>query len=141
MNIVDIKSRLHDERILNVLSLSQYMPTKEKLNILADKYETDSTVSAFAYEDNGFIFGIIILRHIANDEFEIIGIATDPAHRNQRIGSRLITFAVETLKCGITKAETDDDAVGFYRKYGFQVDSLGEKYPGCIRYLCALKPL
>ena len=139
MNIIDIKSRLHDERVLAVISLSMYMPTKEKQNSRADMYKSDASVSAFACEDNGSICGTIILRHIANDEFEIMGIATHTACRNQGVASRLIDYAVETLKCRALKAETDDDAVGFYRKYGFQIYSLGEKYPGCVRYLCTLK--
>ncbi|NYE04281.1 ribosomal protein S18 acetylase RimI-like enzyme [Bacillus niacini] len=33
-------------------------------------------------------------------------------------------------------AETDSDAVEFYRKYGFKITSLGEKYPGVERLLC-----
>ncbi|PSC77189.1 N-acetyltransferase, partial [Mammaliicoccus sciuri] len=33
-------------------------------------------------------------------------------------------------------AETDNDAVGFYIKLGFKIISLGEKYPGIIRYKC-----
>lgn len=138
MNIIDIKGNLRDERVLAVISLSMYMPTKEKLNSRIDKYESDANVSAFACDDNGFICGTIILRHTANDEFEILGIATAPSHRNQGVASRLIAFAVDTLKCRTIKAETDDDAVGFYRRFGFQVNSLGEKYPGCVRYLCKL---
>ncbi len=33
-------------------------------------------------------------------------------------------------------AETDNDAVNFYWKYGFEITSLGEKYPGVERFLC-----
>ena len=37
-------------------------------------------------------------------------------------------------------AETDDDAVGFYRKVGFSVQPLGNKYvAGINRYLCTLE--
>jgi ribosomal protein S18 acetylase RimI-like enzyme len=138
MNIIDIKDDLHDKRILAVISQSQYMPTEEKLNSLADKYESDIDIFAYAYDDNGLIGGTIILKCLGNDEFEIVSIATDIANRNQGIASGLISFAATDLKCRIIKAETDDDAVGFYRKYGFHIDSLGEKYPGTIRYLCTL---
>lgn len=141
MNIVDIKDNLHDKRILAVISHSQYMPTEEKLNSLADEYESDIDIFAFAYDDNGLIGGTIILKRLGNDEFEIVSIAADPAHRNQGIASGLISFAATNLKCSVIKAETDDDAVGFYRKYGFHIDSLGEKYPGTVRYLCTLNLL
>lgn len=141
MNIIDIKANLHDNRILAAISYSQYMPTEKKVNSLADKYESDTDVFAYAYDDNGLIGGIIILKCLGNDEFEIMSIATEPAHRNKGIASGLISFATTNLKCSVLKAETDDDAVGFYRKYGFHIDFLGEKYPGTIRYLCTLNLL
>ena len=34
--------------------------------------------------------------------------------------------------------ETDRDAVEFYQRCGFQVKSIGEKYPGVERFLCEL---
>ena len=33
-------------------------------------------------------------------------------------------------------AETDHEAVDFYRRYVFFITSLGEKYPGVERFLC-----
>ena len=36
-------------------------------------------------------------------------------------------------------AETDADAVGFYQRCGFEVESLGELYPGAERFRCTLK--
>lgn len=33
-------------------------------------------------------------------------------------------------------AETDEEAVNFYRSIGFEVYSLGEKYPGVERFRC-----
>ncbi|WP_157685573.1 hypothetical protein [Paenibacillus donghaensis] len=35
-------------------------------------------------------------------------------------------------------AETDQEAVGYYRKNGFLVMCLGEKYPGTERFECVL---
>ncbi|GAA0394735.1 hypothetical protein GCM10008933_26940 [Paenibacillus motobuensis] len=35
-------------------------------------------------------------------------------------------------------AETDQDAIGFYSKIGFEIHSLGEKYPGVERFQCIL---
>jgi len=139
MSIINIKGQLHDKRILAVISLSHYMPTEEKLRRVADKYEADSNIFAFAHRENGLVGGTILLRRLFNDDFEILSIATDANHRNHGIASRLISFAASELKCASIQAETDDDAVGFYRKYGFDIISLGEKYPGTIRYLCTLQ--
>jgi len=37
------------------------------------------------------------------------------------------------------EAETDAEAVKFYKKMGFQIQSLGEKYPGIERFHCYLE--
>ncbi|EJS58105.1 hypothetical protein ICA_01925 [Bacillus cereus BAG1O-3] len=37
------------------------------------------------------------------------------------------------------EAETDDGAVEFYKRIGFQVKSLGEKYTGIERFPCYLE--
>ena len=36
-------------------------------------------------------------------------------------------------------AETHKDAVIFYRNIGFEIKSLGEKYPGVERFQCTLQ--
>ncbi|MDR3086073.1 MAG: GNAT family N-acetyltransferase [Christensenellaceae bacterium] len=139
MNIVDAKGTLHDRRVLDLLSHSHYMPTEERLNSLADQYESDPNIYAFSCCVNGSVIGIIVIKHHAGTTFEIVSMAVNPAFRGQGIGSKLISYAVNELKCGELKAETDADAVGFYRSCGFDILSLGEKYPGVIRYLCTRK--
>lgn len=138
MSVFSVKARLHDESILKIISHSQYMPTSEKLNALADSYEADDSIFVLAHGEQE-IDGVIIIKHIANGEFEIVSIATSPFFRGRGIASKLISYAVSFLKCSSVKAETDDDAVGFYRKYGFEIEELGEKYPGYPRYLCTLQ--
>lgn len=139
MNFINISGNLHDKRILDIISLSQYRPTEEKMNSLAHKYDTDADIFSFACNVNGIPCGVIILKHQINDEYEIMSIATKPSVRSKGVASKLIAFASKNLNCSIIKAETDDDAIGFYRKCGFQVVSLGEKYPGTVRYLCTFK--
>ncbi|HIZ16476.1 MAG TPA: GNAT family N-acetyltransferase [Firmicutes bacterium] len=138
MNIIDIKNDLHDPRVLALIAHSEYMPTEKDLHNLAEKYKVDGDAFSFAWNDNGYIYGVIILKRIGHKVFEIMNIATDPCHRYQGIASKLIHFAANILDCTIIKAETDDESVGFYRKYGFAIESLGEKYPGVVRYLCTL---
>lgn len=40
----------------------------------------------------------------------------------------------------VVTAETDHDAVGFYRTYGFSIHSLGEKYAGVERFSVQVYP-
>lgn len=139
MNFINISGNLYDKRILDIISLSQYMPTEEKMNSLAHKYETDADIFAFACNVNGIPCSVIILKHLINDEYEIMSIATNPSVRSKGVASKLIAFASKNLNCSIIKAETDDGSIGFYRKCGFQIVSLGEKYPDTVRYLCTFK--
>lgn len=50
--------------------------------------------------------------------------------------SHNIEYITNCIKSHIIIAETDDEAVGFYRKCDFEVNNLGEKYPNVIRYEC-----
>ncbi|MNP39986.1 hypothetical protein D3C76_1335850 [compost metagenome] len=48
----------------------------------------------------------------------------------------MINEFIKTKKNVRIKAETDKDTVGFYKKIGFSITSLGEKYPGVERFEC-----
>ncbi|MCA0969004.1 GNAT family N-acetyltransferase [Halobacillus litoralis] len=69
--------------------------------------------------------GAVIIQHIA----------VRSSYRQQGIGKEMIDYLKQGLFSAI-QAETDNDAVHFYQKQGFQVTSLGEKYPGVERFLC-----
>jgi hypothetical protein len=47
--------------------------------------------------------------------------------------------AASSCPCGCFEAETDADAVDFYRAIGFAVENLGERYPGVERRRCRLE--
>ncbi|HNX13774.1 MAG TPA: GNAT family N-acetyltransferase [Oscillospiraceae bacterium] len=138
MTIINIKNRLHEPAIRSVFTLSMYLPTPEKLALRAAAYQADPDVSVFACFDKEKPLGTIVLTNHGAQSFEIMSIAVIPNCRNQGIGSKLITYAAQSLHCAQITAETDNDAIGFYRRCGFVITSLGEKYPKCIRYLCKL---
>ncbi|WP_342769228.1 GNAT family N-acetyltransferase [Brevibacillus nitrificans] len=62
--------------------------------------------------------------------------AVRAANREHGYGSQLIDLLLQKYKRKVIAAETDQEAVGFYRKYGFLIKSLGEKYPGVERFHC-----
>lgn len=138
MNIIDVKNRLHEKSILSVLSHSVYMPTDDKMNRLADDYQADADIHIFACTQEEAVLGVIGVQTLAGDSVQIRGMAVDPTVRGRGIGSKLIAFVGSRFPGCQIIAETDDDAVGFYRSCGFAIESLGEKYPGVIRYLCTL---
>ena len=59
-----------------------------------------------------------------------------PAHRGKSIGKTLLEYAISNLK--VTKVdvnEQNNDAIGFYKRYGFEAigrsetDASGKPYP------------
>lgn len=67
----------------------------------------------------------------------IDAIAVDDASWACGLGARLIDNLAETVGAVPLVAETDDGAVDFYRETGFDVTSLGERWPGIVRYRCS----
>lgn len=71
----------------------------------------------------------------------IDAIAVAPAVRGRGVGRALVDALRAADPDAALLAETDDDAVGFYRAAGFVAVSLGERYPGVVRYRCTAAPL
>jgi ribosomal protein S18 acetylase RimI-like enzyme len=57
-------------------------------------------------------------------------------HRLLGVGTSLLQEAIARCHAEVVLAETDGDAVDFYIRFGFEVTSLGDKYPGVERFAC-----
>jgi ribosomal protein S18 acetylase RimI-like enzyme len=65
-------------------------------------------------------------------------IAIRSDYRKQGIGRGMIYESIKMNRINKLIAETDKDAVNFYRNIGFEIMSLGEKYLGVERFRCIL---
>jgi CubicO group peptidase (beta-lactamase class C family) len=72
-------------------------------------------------------------------EAMITALAVLPDWRRRGFARALIFGACQHLGLGAVEAETDTDAVVFYRAAGFSVRSLGEQHPGVERFRCRLE--
>lgn len=70
------------------------------------------------------------------------GVADTYSADGPRLRSRTgdVEAILDRFHPSVLSAETDAEAVGFYRSCGFTVRSLGEKYPGTERFLCERRP-
>jgi ribosomal protein S18 acetylase RimI-like enzyme len=76
---------------------------------------------------------------VTEDRVIVLHIATATCVRRAGIATALLTELRRRIPRGLPiTAETDADAVGFYRSNGFAITSLGEKYPGVERFHVAL---
>lgn len=134
--IEDIKLSLSNQKNLSVLAQSMYMPTEEKLNDLVNKYLKNQNIFVYGYIEDNQVEGIIVLDTTNTNNIVILNISVNKRMQFKGIGSSLIDYSIESLNPKMIIAETDDDAVGFYKKYGFKIINLGEKYGNCNRYEC-----
>lgn len=130
-----------DEQIAALLSLATGCPTSEKIKQVAAMY-----VSAKRY-----LLGIIKegeLIALAGVEVKekcliIHHLAVKESCQYQGLGKALIKELVKRFSPSIIMAETDQDAVEFYRKCGFVCRPVQGKYPGrqlCERQLISARP-
>ncbi len=130
--VLDVKSKLTQPPFLNLLAPSVFSPTSERLQSRAGRYKGDENIRVYALSLDGNYKGIVVFS--SGKQVTIRDIAVDPAYRNKGIGKALITFIFD-LGAETVTAETDDDAVDFYKKCGFtafETESVFETK----RYLC-----
>ncbi|TGB04631.1 GNAT family N-acetyltransferase [Halobacillus salinus] len=101
-------------------------------------YINSSKDQLFLYIHNGMCVGCVGLKQY-KEEIVLNHIAVDANFRSIGIGKSMVEWIGENFKASILIAETDREAVGFYKQLGFEITSLGEKYPGVERFRCHKK--
>lgn len=126
------------EQVKQLLSYAVGVATDEKVNnILEQVYSKDDSKLYVFINNDGSALGIIGFKS-ERGFAEILHIAVDEHKRHCGIGRRMIDELLMLENLTELIAETDRDAVEFYRKYGFEIQSLGEKYPDVERFHCRL---
>ncbi len=126
-SICDIKEIITEPDILKLLAPSVFNPTEERLLNRAKKYWEDENTNIYAYKEESEYKGIVIFK-IVNNSATILDIAVKTEYQGQGIGSKLIDFIFNSFNPQNITAETDDDAIGFYKKCGFECLERTKKY-------------
>ena len=142
MRIVICKDteRSFSEKAFSIYKDCMYKPTFEKYRNIMDELISDALVRIFLCETDDGIVGTLVMKKEA-DKAEIVGIAVSEKHRGRGIARQMLQHAIAEEALQTVFAQTDDDAVGFYRKCGFEVEEEVIEYPDgvCVRYNCELK--
>src|SRR5690606_784633 len=109
-----------------------------KTMLIINEYEKNPRQPLYGILSRGKLAGLIGLRLLSPSEAEIRHIVVTLENRGTGIGRRLISEIRSVLKISKLTAETDSEAVVFYRKVGFQISSLGQTHPGVERFRCIL---
>ena len=136
--IKNIKDILCSEEIYNIYSACMFEPTFDKFKLKIEQMQKDSSVSVYGYFSNEKIIGVISTQE-TDKTVEIIGIAVDTKKRYSGIGTKLIDYVKDKSSKSII-AETDSDAVMFYKKYGFDIEEkiVSKSNISYSRYVCTL---
>ncbi|GMA65444.1 GNAT family N-acetyltransferase [Alicyclobacillus fastidiosus] len=141
MRLIDYRvSNVPISRVKQLLSYAVGAPKDEKLKRILDKVYADANAILYTCMENGdTALGVVGCQRTGESSVEILHIAVDKRKRNQGIGRKIIDELLALEKLTELTAETDAEAVDFYRKYGFSIHALGEKYLGVERFLCRFK--
>lgn len=141
LELTDLSDLLESDSVREILGHLEYpIEIREaKTDEIVGEYVQHPEHAVLGTILEGELVGFIGLRFESRESAEIRHIVVRADLRGQGIGETLITAARRKYSLATVWAETDKDAVGFYRRCGFVVDSLGEKYPGVERFRCTLK--
>ncbi|WNS42952.1 GNAT family N-acetyltransferase [Paenibacillus sp. MMS20-IR301] len=100
------------------------------------RYRAADGCELFGCFVGGELAGILGVHCPVRPEVEIRHLAVKKEWRGRGLGRAMIAEVAAKDSIGLIRAETDQEAVGFYRSTGFEISSLGEKYPGVERFEC-----
>lgn len=134
--IHDIKQGFLTPEVYEIYSQCMYAPTYEKFIEKANAFLNDKDTTIYGFYEDHVLLGVIVLQSKAPNTAEIVGIAVEHSHQHKHIGKNLIQYAVTTGRYTELYAETDDDAVSFYERCGFEAEAFQTAYDGipCRRY-------
>ena len=140
--IIDLRPRLGSPEVRELVGqfVSDYPLSVREVKteeILSEYLEhPDQPILGVGFD--GELAGFIGLRLAESGHAVIRHICVRPEHRRRGLAKEMIAYACQEFFLKRLVAETDRDAVEFYRRAGFATRSLGEKYPGVERFQCVL---
>jgi len=131
----NIKDQLDNPAILKILAASIYENSAERTANRAEEYRSRYNWSFYGWIDNDEIIGVCGFKVYHTDRVEILNIAVAEQIRGRGIGKAMVVALRDEFLLPI-HAETDDDAVDFYRKVGFYTIAFDKN--GYNRWNCVL---
>jgi len=133
---INIKNKMDNPIVRKIIAYATFDGSLEGVAKTVEEYLLNSKLYFYAWAENDSILGICGYA-IHDDKIEIHLIAVDENSRRRGVGSSMVTALQEEYNKDI-EAETDDDAVEFYRKRGFTTCKFIHETRG-KRHTCVLK--
>jgi GNAT superfamily N-acetyltransferase len=130
--VEDISGRIEDPEVRSLLSLSWSSMSLSPTEI---GRRAEGRLSLGVLRDDRVV-GLVVIRLGGSASAIIEALSVEAGFRHHGIGRALLEAAAMKVDAGELIAETDADAVDFYRACGFEVESVGERYPNVERFRC-----
>ena len=132
----NVQNRLSESTIRHLISGCLFDSSSAGIDDALTRYEGEQF---YAWEENGEPMGICGFR-VLLDKLEICHIAVSENARGRGCGSTMIAALHSKYNMSI-QAETDDDAIGFYRKCGFEATAINKQFGDNTvrRWVCVLE--
>jgi ribosomal protein S18 acetylase RimI-like enzyme len=131
--ITEIEYGYDFNEIFEVFEDIVYYPTKDNIENILLEYNQDNEKTLYGYFLNKKLVGLIGIQN-NTENIEVLHFGIHPEYRGKKLGTELMDFIKMKNKTIILS--TDDDAIIFYKKYGFKyTEYFSEKYQK-IRYDC-----
>lgn len=133
--LINVKSYIHKPEVAELLSYSVF-PDDKSLRAAIQHFEETDSLKLYGFEDEKLLVGLIGFEMDGDRTLTVHHLAVLPENRLKGYGRGIFFELIKAQKPSRIIAETDEDAVDFYRNIGFVVISLGETYPGVERFRC-----
>ncbi|WP_051517308.1 GNAT family N-acetyltransferase [Deinococcus phoenicis] len=121
---------------LGALLARAMFPDPARIRRTLESYRSDPERRIFAWTLEGRPVSAAGLRP-HGQEVEVLHLGTAPGQEGRGYARALLHALAEHLKAARVVAETDEDAVGFYRRAGFMVTPIPSRW-GRARFGCTL---
>jgi len=132
MNLIDLRGRQDEPAVRRVLERSH--GSTEALEEACAHYRSGEW-TFIGWQEGEEILACAGAEQLTGGTIGIRSIAVAPAWRHRGLGRTLLDSLAGRAGASMVVAETDDDAVGFYRRCGFAIEDAPPKF-GRPRYWC-----
>jgi len=132
----DIKNKMNSPAVHKIIAYAAFDGSPEGVAKTVETYQHDPKLHFYAWVEGDNVLGICGYE-IHAEKVEIHLIAVDENTRSRGVGGAMVT-ALQNKYAKYIEAETDDDAVNFYRKRGFATHEFIHERRG-KRHTCVLK--
>jgi len=132
MNLIDLRGRQDEPAVRRVLERSH--GSTEALEEACAHYRSGEW-TFIGWQEGEEILACAGAEQLPGGTIGIRSIAVAPAWRHRGLGRTLLDSLAGRAGASMVVAETDDDAVGFYRRCGFAIEDAPPKF-GRPRYWC-----